>query len=84
MFISEGNDPFVKNYYLTTYNNNKGVISATSMKSCLFFLNSSVTRTGYKLLPRNISSLNEYTCGPLNRKVAVKDTCVRTALMDMG
>ena len=77
MFISDGNDPYVKSDYLTTYNHNKGVISVTFAKnSCLFLLNSNVTKTGYRLLPRNISSLNDYMCAPLNRKGYLCKDCI--------
>ena len=37
--------------------------------------NMSIKKTGYIVLPRNLSQLNDYMCGPLNRKGLVCDQC---------
>lgn len=76
LFTSKGNDSFVKSGHLTTYNHYRGVVSTTYGRSCLLFLNPNSTKTWYKLLPRNISRLNEYTCGPLNRKGYLCKDCI--------
>ena len=60
---------FIGSDYIITYNRNKrlvSVIGAESYRSVYSRYN--MTKPGYILLPKNISRLNDYMCGPQNRK----------------
>ena len=64
-----GNDTFIDSNYIITYNKNKRLVSVSGT-DCYWSAYSgyNMTKPGYILLPKNISTLNDYMCGPLNRK----------------
>ena len=57
-----------------TYNEDTNLLSMTS---CRYFEPGgyNVTNSKHILLPRNLSQLNDYMCGPLNRKGLVCSEC---------
>ena len=62
--------------YCATYNEETRLLSITN---CPYFqqngYNINITIPGYIKLPRNLSQLNDYMCGPLNRKGVVCSEC---------
>ena len=52
---------------ILTYNSDKGLISSIQIRH-QYLGGYNLTETGYVLLPDEISELNSYMCGPLNRK----------------
>ena len=60
--------------YCTTYEEGEGV----SVSSCNYLRPSlyTVTEDNYIRLPDNVSELNDYVCGPLNRKGKLCSECV--------
>ena len=53
---------------ILTYNSYKGLISSIKIPHCYLGGYNITEETGYVLLPDEISELNSYMCGPLNRK----------------
>ena len=67
----EGEIAYADTHHILTYDSNRGIISAVKMRhKYLKGYNLTVTKDGSHsiLLPNNISELNPYMCGPLNRK----------------
>ena len=65
----KGNNAFIDLHHIITYNKNKRLVSVINAESYrLAHGGYNMTDHGYILLPRNISTLNGYMCGPLNRK----------------
>ena len=60
--------------FCATYSEDTGLLS---LASCPYFQSTgyNVTTPGYILLPRNLTQLNDYMCGPLNRKGLVCNEC---------
>ena len=62
--------------YCATFDEDTELLSITQ---CLYFqtsnYNLSLTNPGYIHLPRNLSRLNDFMCGPLNRKGLVCSQC---------
>ena len=58
----------------TTHNRDKGTVIA----QCLYFQKKGykVAPRGYIILPDNITQLNDYMCGPLNRKGILCTECI--------
>ena len=52
---------------ILTYNSHKQLISTTTIRRG-YLGGYNMTKTGYILLPDDISELNQYMCGPLNRR----------------
>ena len=74
----EGEIAYADTRHIWTYDSNKGVISAVKMRhKYLEGYNLTVTKDGsYGILfPNNISDLNKYMCGPLNRKGYLCSDC---------
>ena len=74
----EGEIAYTDTRHILTYDSNKEVISAVKMRhKYLKGYNLTVTKDGsYSiLLPNNISELNQYMCGPLNRKDYLCSDC---------
>ena len=61
-----GKDAIISSNYIATYDQNMKIITL-SPNDCKLF-NETTKPSGYVFLPRNLSRLNEYMCGPLNRK----------------
>ena len=59
--------------YCITYNKETETVSLSKCPTVTYITSHhyNMTRTGYILLPRNLSQLNDYMCGPLNRKGVV-------------
>ena len=66
--------PTLKAGYCATYNNDTKLVSVLD---CPYFQPNgyNFTTPGTVLLPRNLSQLNDYMCGPLNRKGLVCSEC---------
>ena len=74
----EGEIAYTDTRHILTYDSNKEVISAIRIRhKYLKGYNMTVTKDGsYSiLLPNNISELNQYMCGPLNRKDYLCSDC---------
>ena len=67
-------EPTLKAGYCATYNNDTKLVS---LLNCPYFQPNGYNSTtaGTVLLPRNLSQLNDYMCGPLNRKGLVCSEC---------
>ena len=80
MFTCDGQDVFVGFDHLTTYNKSKEIVSLSSTRNCRFlYYNSSLSNMSsskYILLPKNNSQLNNFSCGPLNRKGSLCRDCI--------
>ena len=70
------NGPSLKLGYCATYDQNNS--KSLSVTECQFFHMHSynVTDPGYILLPKSLTELNDYMCGPLNRKGLVCSECI--------
>ena len=66
-------EPLLTAGYCATYNDHTKLIS---ILECPYFEPNDYNNTsqGSVLLPKNVSQLNDYMCGPLNRKGLVWDT----------
>ena len=67
-------EPLLTAGYCATYNDHKKLVS---ILECPFFESNgyNYTSQGSVLLPKNLSELNDYMCGPLNRKGLVCSEC---------
>ena len=67
-------EPLLINGYCVTYNEDTNIMSGFS---CPYFQPNgyNITHYGLILLPRNLSQLNDYMCGPLNRTGLVCSEC---------
>ena len=74
LLTCEGKDAIMISSSIATYDENKKIITL-SPNHCKLF-NETIEQPGYVLLPRNLSRLNEYMCGPLNRKGYLCKDCV--------
>ena len=69
--ICSESGPLLGYSYCATYNENTKILSL--VRRPYFQLSVyNITTTGYVQLPRNLSQLNDYMCGPLNRKGLVR------------
>ena len=59
---------------ILTYNSHKGLISAIYLRH-RYLGGYNMTKTGFILLPNEISELNPYMCGPLKRKDYLCGVC---------
>ena len=72
--ICSESGPLLGYSYCATYNENTKILSL--VRRPYFQLSVyNITTTGYVQLPRNLSQLNDYMCGPLNRKGLVCSEC---------
>ena len=76
MSIFDG-DTYIRTGYCVTYNNGSGIVSFTP---CPYFLSDRFRgiekyHVWYIQLPDNISMLNDFMCGPLNRQGRVCGEC---------
>ena len=67
---------YVDSPRILTYNSNKQIISSVKMRHKYLPGYNNMTKEGYTLLPNNISELNGYMCGPLNRKGYLCSECI--------
>ena len=76
-FIScDGTKAYVEDKHLITVQQNQGLVSVFPSKSHVFNQRINETKPGYRLLPENISDLNHFMCGPLNRKGYLCSDCI--------
>ena len=68
------NGPLLDSSYCATFSEDTKTLS---IAECPYFQPNgyNITINGYILLPRNLSQLNDYMCGPLNRKGLVCSEC---------
>ena len=59
---------------MLTYDSSKGLISAIMMRH-RYLRGYDLTKAGYIMLPDDISELNQYICGPLNRRNYLCSEC---------
>jgi hypothetical protein len=74
----EGDNVYTDTHSILTYDSTRGVISAVKIRhKYLEGYNLTVTKDGSSgiLLPNNISDLNPYMCGPLNREDYLCNKC---------
>ena len=74
----EGENTYADTRHIFTYDSTNKIISAVKMRhKYLEGYNLTVTKNGSYgiLLPNNISELNPYMCGPLNRKDYLCNNC---------
>ena len=78
-FNCEGDIAYTDTHHIFTYNSNKEVISAVKMRHKYYLEGYNLTMMVDGLygiqLPNDISGLNEYMCGPLNRKNYLCSDC---------
>ena len=74
LLTCEGQDTIIKSDYISTYDENKKIITLSTNKCKLS--NKTTKKSGYVFLPRNLSRLNEYMCGQLNRRGYLCRDCV--------
>ena len=70
---SEDGETHLEFGFCATYSDN-----SISVSQCLIFfqpIGYNITKAGYILLPKSVSELNDYMCGPLNRKGNVCSEC---------
>ena len=76
-FIScDGMKAYVEDKHLITVKLNQSLVSVFPSKSHVFNQRINETKPGYRLLPENISDLNHFMCGPLNRKGYLCSDCI--------
>ena len=76
-FIScDGMKAYVEDKHLITVKQNQSLVSVFPSKSHVVNQRINETKPGYRLLPQNISDLNHYMCGPLNRKGYLCSDCI--------
>ena len=75
-FICDGNNAYVDSFYVLTFDREMNVVSASDSKTYRFLYHTNATKSGYRLLPNNISKLNDIMCGPLNRKGYLCRDCI--------
>ena len=73
--ICDGNDSFVDAYYILTFDSKRNVVTATESKSYRFYFGTNVTNE-HRLLPRSKYELNNFMCGPLNRRGYMCTDCI--------
>ena len=77
-FIScDGMKAYVEDKHLITVQQNQSLVSVFPSKSHVFNQRINDTKPGYRLLPENISDLNNFMCGPLNRKGYLCSDCIK-------
>ena len=74
LHCSQG-EPRLKFGYCVTLSESTGLLSLSKCPSQFQTTSYNVTSTAEILLPRNLSQLNDYMCGPLNRKGLVCSEC---------
>ena len=67
---------YVEDMCLITVQQNQSLVSVFPSKSYVFHRRIDDTKPGYRLLPENISDLNHFMCGPLNRKGYLCSDCI--------
>ena len=72
----KGNNTYVDSFYVLTFDREMNVVSASKLNTYRFFHHTNATKPGYRLLPQNISELNDIMCGPLNRKGYLCRDCI--------
>ena len=72
--VCSQNGPTLHYSYCVTYSEDTNLLS---MSTCRYFVSKgyNITTAQSVLLPRNLSQLNNYMCGPLNRKGLVCSEC---------
>ena len=74
--LCDGIKAYIKVKSLLTVQQNQNIISKNPSTSFNLYQGINVTKPGYRLLPDNISELNHFMCGPLNRKGYLCSDCI--------
>ena len=72
--LCDGIKAYIKGRFFLTVQQN--IISKSPSKSFNLYQGINGTKPGYRLLPENISDLNHFMCGPLNRKGYLCSDCI--------
>ena len=67
---------FIEESYILTVQYNQSLVTASYSKSFISYKGTNGTKPSYRLLPENISDLNDFMCGPLNRKGYLCSDCI--------
>ena len=73
--ICDGNDSFVDAYYILMFDSKRNVVTASESKSYKFYFGTNITNE-YRLLPRSKYELNNFICGPMNRRGYMCTDCI--------
>ena len=76
VLLCDGMKAYIKVESFLTIQQNQNIISESPSKSFNLYQGINVTKPGYRLLPENISELNHFMCGPLNRKGYLCSNCI--------
>ena len=74
--LCDGIKAYIKVKSLLTVQQNQNIISKNPSTSFNLYQGINVAKPGYRLLPDNISELNHFMCGPLNRKGYLCSDCI--------
>ena len=75
--MCDGKEVYIKASFILTVPENSDVATFSYSKShYIFYHDHDATKPGYRLLPENISELNDFMCGPLNRKGYLCSDCI--------
>ena len=76
VLLCDGMKAYIKVESFLTIQQNQNIISTSPSKIFNLYQGNNVTKPGYRLLPENISELNHFMCGPLNRKGYLCRDCI--------
>ena len=76
VLLCDGMKAYIEVESFLTIQQNQNIISTSPSKSFNLYQGNNVTKPGYRLLPENISELNHFMCGPLNRKGYLCSDCI--------
>ena len=74
--LCDGIKAYIKGRFFLTVQQDQNIISKSPSKSFNLHQGINATKPGYRLLPENISELNHFMCGPLNRKGYLCSDCI--------
>ena len=74
--LCDGIKAYIEEKFFLTVQQDQNIISKFPSKSFNLYQGINVTKPGYRLLPENISELNNFMCGPLNRKGYLCSDCI--------
>ena len=74
--LCDGMKAYIEVESFLTIQQNQNIISKSPSKSINLHQGINATKPGYRLLPENISELNHFMCGPLNRKGYLCSDCI--------
>ena len=73
---SSNSRAYLEESYIVTVKYNQSLVTASYWRSYILYKGENGTKPWYRLLPENISDLNDFMCGPLNRKGYLCGECI--------